>query len=749
ILDPVMSSSFLQKLLLVGEMVREPDIEDWVNSGVSVYNVYGPAENNLITTAAQVIKGRASNVGRGVNTRTWIADFERERLVPIGAVGELICEGPQLTPGYLNDPERTRTSFFDDLEWIPRPSVDGNHEQALPRRFYRSGDLVRYCADGSLQCVGRLDSQVKLGGQRVELSDIESHIQAHNAAVLLPRAGPLQNKLTAVLEGVSFISQPHPTCSSTLFSRCDLVAVEKVTETLRASLPSYMCPSVWISIDNLPSSTSGKLDRKALMTKLETLSQEEYLELVLDGAIDGEEETTQVDVRQQLLREVCSQVLNIPVGKIVMARSFAGHGGDSITAMQASSLIKRTQNLVVGVKDILTCPTLAEAASRIRDATNSMQLPVAQPGKLYPLSPIQRLFMVTAPTSATWNHYNQSVLMRLRERREVEDVKAALYSLVRHHAMLRARFVKSSSGEWMQRILPEDECHLAFEYFPDVVAFKQKESVMLRARESLDIEHGPLLRAQLFEGQGEHGMLLFIVSHHLIVDLVSWRVILEEVEAYLNSPYKSNSLPREAPASIAFLAWSELQHEMAKGMRPDHTIPPRSYVPAPDFSYWGISPARNVYRDVTEKRISLGDMTTRNVLYECHEALQTEPVDIFLAAILLSFKRAFPERPTPPVFNEGHGREPWNSELDVSRTVGWFTTMFPIYVSDISAGDVVDTVRRVKDFRKGTADNGFQYFSTKYLHQEGRRLFKDHIPAEIMFNYEGRYQSLEKDDSLL
>ncbi|KAH7173129.1 uncharacterized protein B0J16DRAFT_375847 [Fusarium flagelliforme] len=749
ILDPAMCSSFLQKLLLVGEMVRESDIEGWVNSGVSVYNVYGPAENNLITTAAQVVKGRASSVGRGVNTRTWIADFESERLMPIGAVGELICEGPQLTPAYLNDPERTRSSFFDDLEWIPCPSIGGNHEQSFSRRFYRSGDLVRYCADGSLQCVGRLDSQVKLGGQRVELSDIESHIQSHNAAVLVPRAGPLQDKLIAVLEGVSSTPQTRPTCSSSPFSRCDLVAVKEVIKTLRASLPSYMCPSVWISIGNLPSSASGKLDRKALITKFETLSQEEYLELVLDGDMEGEKESTHANIRQQLLREVCSQVLNIPVGKIAMARSFAGHGGDSITAMQASSLIKRTQNLVVGVKDILTCPTLAEAASRIRDATNSLQLPVTRPGKLYSLSPIQRLFMVTAPTSATWNHYNQSVLMRLRERREVEDVKEALYSLVRRHAMLRARFARSSSGEWMQRILPEDECHLSFEYFPDVVGFKQKESLMLRARESLDIERGPLLRAQLFEGQGQHGMLLFIVSHHLIVDLVSWRVMLEEVEASLVSPYKHNSLLREAPTSIPFLAWSELQHEMAKGMRPDHTIPPRSNVPPPDFSYWGISPVRNVYRDVTEKRISLGDITTRNVLYKCHEALHTEPVDIFLAAILLSFKRAFPERPTPPVFNEGHGREPWNSELDVSRTVGWFTTMFPIYVSDISAGDVVDTVRRVKDFRKGTADNGFQYFSTKYLHQEGRRLFRDHIPAEIMFNYEGRYQSLEKDESLL
>ncbi|KAM0198326.1 hypothetical protein ACHAPQ_012513 [Fusarium lateritium] len=133
-----------------------------------------------------------------------------------------------------------------------------------------------------------------------------------------------------------------------------------------------MCPSVWISIDNLPSSASGELDRKVLMTKLETLSQEECLELVLDDVMNGEEDAIQADVRQQLLRQVCSQVLNIPVGRIATVRSFAGHGGNSIRAMQASSLIKRTHNLVVGAKDILTYPSLAEAASCIRDATNSV-----------------------------------------------------------------------------------------------------------------------------------------------------------------------------------------------------------------------------------------------------------------------------------------------------------------------------------------------------------------------------------------
>ncbi|SCO04560.1 non-ribosomal peptide synthetase [Fusarium fujikuroi] len=746
VLDPALSSKSIRKILLVGEMVRESDIAEWLDSGVQVYNVYGPAENNLITTAAKAIRGRASNVGTGINTHTWVADVENERLVPIGAVGELICSGPHLTPGYLNDPERTASSFFEDLSWIPN-MMDN---KPFSRRFYRSGDLVRYCADGSLQCVGRLDSQVKLGGQRVELSEIESYIKSHNAAVLVPKAGSMKNKLIAVLEGAGSSGQ------SLGISSCDPGVAQQVEQVLRKNLPSYMCPSIWISVPHLPLSSSGKLDRKVLMNKLETLSHEEYLGLILDHAQDEDDQDGhETDNCQRLLREACSQVLNIPVERIAMSRAFAGHGGDSITAMQVSSLIKRTQTLVVTVKDLLTCHSLAEAASSMREVVTSIQVPTAHPGKLYPLSPIQRLFMATAPTSVTWNHYNQSVLLRIRERRSSDHVKESLGGVVRRHAMLRGRFQRVSSSEWMQRILPDDQGNLFFEYFPDASDYKQREALMLKARESLDIESGPLLRAQLFDGQVEQGMLLFIVSHHLVVDLVSWRVILEELEVSLAQPYGNTTdandisallLPQE---SVPFPVWSELQHEAAKNMDPDRVIPQQYAVPAPDFSYWGISSARNVYRDVIEKSISLGDMTTKNVLYECHEALQTEPVDIFLSAILLSFKRAFPERPIPPIFNEGHGREPWTSDLDISRTVGWFTTMFPIYVPNISAGDVVDTVRRVKDFRKGCAENGFQYFSTKYLHEQGRKTFKDHIPAEIMFNYEGRYQSLEKEKSLL
>ncbi|KAF5710313.1 non-ribosomal peptide synthetase [Fusarium globosum] len=242
VLDPTLSARSIRKLLLVGEMVRESDIAEWTDPGVQVYNVYGPAENNLITTAAKAIRGRASSVGTGINIHTWVVDVKNKRLVPI--------EG------------------------------------------------------------------------RVEISDIESYTKSHNAAILVPEAGPIKNKLTAVLEGAGSPGQPLAV------SPCDPGVAHQVQQALRDNLPSYMCPSTWISVKHLPLASSGKLDRKVLTNKLETLCHEEYLGLILDHAQDEDDQHGHEDDDcRRILREGCIQVLNIPVERIAISKAFAAHGG--------------------------------------------------------------------------------------------------------------------------------------------------------------------------------------------------------------------------------------------------------------------------------------------------------------------------------------------------------------------------------------------------------------------------------------
>lgn len=754
-LEPVVTKESLNTLMLVGEPVRDSDIEPWVDAGVPIYNAYGPTENALITTATQAHKGRGSNIGYGVNTHTWVVDMDSETFVPIGAVGELVIESTHLTLGYLDEPEKTRASFIDNIDFIVDLNTDiDESDTGNKRRFYRTGDLVRYCEDGSLLYVGRADNQVKHGGQRIELGDIESHLQTdlkiRRVAVFLPSAGPLARRLTAIVcsqETTSDLSNATPSLSS-----CDAGFMSESVNKLGQTLPSYMIPSTWLEINRFPTSATGKTDKKALLSMLESLTWDAYNEL----STGGEEDDTEMDSLsddQKLLKDACSKVLNISPSKVLLSKSFIALGGDSITAMQVSFAMKKSAKKTISVKELLTRSSLLEAAtccvdlsSTVSSASRQVQL-----GKRYPLSPIQRLFLETATTPATWNHYHQSMLIKLEEPRTPQEVEAALLAVIRRHPILRARFEKQPDGEeWSQYIIPAGESGLAVDFINKETGPDDREAAMLRARQSIDIVKGPLLQAQLFAADSNYPkMLLFIVVHHLIVDLVSWRTILDEIEVALTTTLSASD-EASYEESTPFVAWSDLQSKLAQDVQPRRTIPFKQPLPPdPNFAYWGLDASENVYRDVQETRITLDGAVGDRVLYDCHQAMRTEPIDILLAAIIVSFKRSFPDRQVPTIFNEGHGREPWDETLDISRTVGWFTTMSPVHVSDMNAWDVVDVVRRVKDYRRGTANNGFDYFSSMYLNEEGRKSFGGHMPSEVLFNYEGRYQAMEKQQSFL
>ncbi|KIL88497.1 non-ribosomal peptide synthetase [Fusarium avenaceum] len=765
VLEPGAVKHCISKLLLTGEPSTESDIDGWVDAGIEVYNVYGPAENTIITTASKAVKGRASNIGYGVNTRTWVADPSSERLVPVGCIGELIIESGHLAPGYVDSSTEASKAFIDgDVSWIPRVPAT---EVSGTRRFYRTGDLVRYCDDGSLLCIGRADNQVKLGGQRVELGDIEYHIRASqetaDVAVFLPKQGPLRNRLTALLRVAGLDFQPqsqhnHKDMSNLMC--CPGSLQEQATARLQQSLPSYMIPSAWICIDRFPTSTSGKLDRKALRAQLESLSHETYLAILgADNEEKSDKDVIPAGSRQpqeahneDLLLSVCSQVLNLPVDKMPTSRSFIRLGGDSITAIQVSSLMRRSLDKLIKVKDLLSELSLSQVALRIYEPSKSSRAPEIQISGKVALSPIQRLFFETAEASGAWNHYHQSVLLSLEEPRSPQAVEAAIRGLVERHPMLRARFEKASSGEWQQYIPSEIDNTSYLQVFAETLSSTGQEAAMLEARQSLDVIKGPLIKAILFAGDEatRASPLLFIVAHHAVMDLVSWRGLLEELEVSLTTSTNKDELSSLFRESVSFLAWSESQSQMAQRLKPDRVIPLEPRIPAAAFDYWGVRPDENVYGTVSEVRVPLGKAVTDTLLYDCHNALRTEVVDVLLGAVLISFKRAFPGRSMPAVFNEGHGRETAEADgLDLLRTVGWFTIMSPVYVPEVDAGDVVDVVARVKDYRRATPDHGFQYFSSKYLTQAGREAFEHHLPAEILFNYEGRYQAMERETLLL
>lgn len=745
LLDPGVCRT-IKKLLLAGELVKESDIAGWIDCGAEVYNVYGPAENVLILNFGRIFKGAAYNTTRPRNTRVWIAEMEKRRLLPVGAIGELISEGPQVADGYLNDPIRTAANFLLDVDFFPNPTP----KQSCPRRFYRTGDLARQFADGSYEVIGRADSQVKVGGQRIELSDIEAHIKSCRAAVVLPKNGPLANRLTAILQ-----TQRKPDADDSYFTPLNSAFVEETRKKLSESLPPYMIPSYWLGIDKFPYSTSSKLDRKLLLNEVEILSQDQSMHLT---QIDGDPQAHQavfLNERQETFQEICGQVFNLPKERVIMTHSFTKLGGDSITAMQISSATRRLGLGFLSIKNLLTSKSILDVVDRISEQRSSrLEIPVIEEQQLFHLSPMQQFFVETAKSSSAWHHYNQNVLLRLTVAVQPKLVEQALADIIQRHPMLRARFRASSDGEWMQYIATATDFDFQLEIISDDLSRDEQKRRMLQARRSLNLFEGPVMRAQLFENSAEKHSLLFIVAHHIVIDLVSWRVIVEELEASIAALTKPDSqviapVSRDQSQSMPFSAWVELQRRHSRRLIPAQTIPYSLSVPAPDFSFWGIPSSENVYRDVQEIRIALDSTLTSHILHDCHRALRTEPVDLLLASIFISFSKTFPECVFPAIFNESHGREPWNDRIDISQTVGWFTVVSPVLLKNVNVDDPVDVVRRVKDWRRAMPAKGFEYFSSKYLTEEGRSAYKNHLPAEILFNYEGRYQSLEKENSIL
>lgn len=733
LLDPA-GTSTLRTLVLVGEPVKESDIEPWIDAGVQVYNAYGPAEATFMATATPkpgAVVSRASCIGRGVNTRTWIVDLEGGRLVPVGGVGELVIESSVLATGYLNDPERTAESFLINPLW----ALDLDTGKTFPTRFYKTGDLARYFEDGTLECLGRADTQIKIGGQRIELTDVEYHLRKSpstaDSAVFYPQRGPFAKKLTAIVAVPPQASHTNGHDHASLQLLDDSLIFE-AKEWLLQSVAAYMVPSAWFKIDSLPFTAAGKLDRSLLLEKLENLAPQDPTQITGDKANGHASDANEFEAS---LRDVCSDVLNVSADRIDLDRSFFALGGDSITAMQVVSAFRRIDQ-ALKVKDLLSSSSLREAASKIESLQAQPSVPEIRPGDRFPVSPIQQLFLDTAQSPSTRNHFHQSVFVKLNQPLSSQMVDKSIAGLVARHPMLRARFEQAPSGEWKQYISPAVEEAYQFHDHPDASPELQK-IVMLKSRLILSVPEGPLVRADLFHN--DQGQFLSIVVHHLVVDLVSWRVILEELERALTeeAPHFNDSFP--------FLAWIDEQRHFATNLKASQVLPHQ--VPASDFKFWGIDKADNVYADVREKRFSISAEETRDVLTNCHRTLRTEPVDILLSALLLSFSKSFSERQIPAIFAEGHGRETWSDHIDLSRTVGWFTTMYPIHPGDYRG--VLDLVARVKDARKRTPNNGFDYFSSAFLTAEGREAFKNHLPAEVVFNYEGRYQSMEKEFSLL
>ena len=722
----------LKTLVLGGEALSKGDILTWADK-LQLYNGYGPSECSVAAAANPGLQTTTdpANIGNAVGGVLWVADAKQpSKLLPIGAVGELLISGPILARGYLGDPEKTAAAFVEQKSFIP-----GSEEQ---ERFYRTGDLVRYNADGTIHFIGRADGQVKIRGQRVELGEIEYNIERdehiHHALTLLPTQGPFKKQLLAVVsfKGFDLPAEDGQISLVPEDQRPEIMAVvTKIANTISAALPVYMVPALWVPVNAIPLLPSGKLDRKKVRRWVEALDDATYEQIANVGSkASGRGPSTPTEFE---LRRIWASVLNRPEEQISMERSFQSLGGDSISAMQVIAQC-RDAKLSLAVKDLIQCPTIAELAVRVRPLDEEAEPVEEDIGVPFNLSP-QQTWEFDLKQHCDLNRYNTTFLLSIHSDADLEPVVDAT---VQRHPMLRARFQRDVSGRWMQYIpIDRTNSHLYEELeVPDVTAI---EPYTAPNQSGFDLERGPLMRAIVFKlPNGDRYLALTV--HHMVIDTVSWRILLQDLQQGLSSGAITSH------RSDSFALWCRRLKEHAdQKWTPEYVLP--FSIPAPRYDYWQMEESMNLFVTETIQEFSLDTKTTARLMGKCNHQFQTKPLDIFLSAIFHAFSATFRDRPLPAVFIYSHGRDEFGGDLDVSNTIGWFTSSTPVVIQP--SEDIVDDLQAVRDVRASVPGNGVPYWATRWLTDDGHAAFEHHSPFELSMNYLGQYQQLERDDSVL
>ena len=731
----------LKTLILMGEVMSDDHLSRW--SSIDLLNAYGPAECSVAATVNEhlPVNRQLTKIGRGIGVRCWLVDPENDNcLVPPGCSGELLLEGPSLARCYLGDPEKTQQAFITDPPWA------GSGGRRRKRRMYKTGDLVRQdTTDGLLYFVGRKDSQVKVHGQRVELGEIEHHLSQEKAyeqsIVLLPKEGLCKGRLVAVVALDDQLATETLVKDQELqFATADAQAnFEPALDTVRANLsrrlPAFMLPSIWLLAVTIPFLRSGKIDRKRVLKTVQNISGEQFSQWF---STKGDDSSVASEIESQL-QSIWGEVLNLKASKIGFSSSFVSLGGDSISAMMVQSSLKKI-NLGTTVDDIISAKSIRQLAKSVRTA-DSIKVAEEKIEEEFDLSPIQALFFQQPGQGE--GHFNQSFFLRLTRTMKADLIHQAIKTIVNRHSMLRARFrVSEFDEEWKQRITLD----VAGSYRFKVQQCSSKEDAipfMGKTQASLNPEVGPLFATDLFE-LPDGSQLLFMTGHHLVIDLVSWRVILQDLEDFLTNPDFASKPER----LLSFQSWCKLQDEHAS-KAPLKSVLPTAKLPKHDGAFWGMQNKPNLYGDVLCKGFEIEPTTTSWITSKAHDTMRTDIVDILTSSMLHSFSQVFTDRECPSVYNEGHGREVWDRSIDLSRTVGWFTTMYPICCSEVESGSFIDTLRQVKDYRRTVPANGRPYFASRMLTKGGSRRFGSHWPLELTFNYLGIYQQLERENALL
>ncbi|MGG3837964.1 amino acid adenylation domain-containing protein [Paenibacillus thiaminolyticus] len=682
------------RLLITAGSASSMDLVNRWSGKVTYINAYGPTETTICATIWQAPKEGSSAhlvpIGKPIaNTEIYILDDHRQ-LVKAGEIGEIYIGGIGLARGYLGRPSLTRDCFVD-------------HPFAPGLKLYRTGDYARWLPDGNIEYHGRADRQVKIRGHRVELGEIEAVLQRHKGiseSTVLARQDRHGDSYL-----VAYYVSPQE------------IPPEELSSSIEKTVPRYMVPKHFCWLQAMPLTINGKID----FAQLPEIDEKPHR---------GNDEAPPNE-REKLVAEVWQEVLGIE--EIGMNDSFYMLGGDSIKAIQTAARLYE-RNMAMRVKDLMLHSTIKALAPLIVPVAREPEQCIIH-GEVQ-LSPAQCWFFENR--FSAMHHFNQSVLLYNPEGYDLEGLQKAIVRLVEHHDALRMKYELEHEPPLQMNRGMEDDVY-TFDLYD--LSLQKNEEIYIqqcieKLQSSIRLDKGPLIRAALFRSsQGDH---LFLAVHHLVIDGVSFRILLEDLAKAYEQAVRGTEikLPNK---SDSYQTWTNELHRYAASPGLLNEIPfwlemerKARQVPLPRKQQI----REKYFKDKRVIRLRVDPEHTRMLLQDVHQAFHTEINDILLTALGLTFRSGEIQ---VQVHVEAHGREDIIKGLNVSRTIGWFTSQYPVLLEMSNPEDLSLQIKLVKETLRKIPNKGVGYQILQYItpdHLCSELAF--HMKPDICFNYLGQ-----------
>ncbi|MFI7162904.1 non-ribosomal peptide synthase/polyketide synthase, partial [Rhodococcus erythropolis] len=694
---------------------------DQPNRRRTFLNVYGPTETTIVTNVSvPLMPGDRMTIGETIGDMAAFVLDTRLQPVPVGVAGELYLSGPQVTRGYHRRPGLSADRFV------------ANPHGLSGERMYRTGDVVRWTDRYQVEYVGRNDFQVKIRGFRIELGEIDAALTAHSDVEFAATMGTTLTSGAPALVSYVFVGKESAVSSADL------------TEFVSRTLPAHMVPASIMVLTDMPLTPAGKLDRKALP----------------EPVFEVKEFRAPTTEMERVLSEVFADVLGLD--QIGTDDSFFAQGGDSIMSIQLVSRAK-ARGVLFTPKDVFenkTVAELAEVAVFGSDADAITVLAEIEGGGIgwMPLTPIKR-FMFERPGS--FQRFNQLLTLELPLGIDRTGVVDTLAAVINHHDMFRSRLVDDQRGPGMAVSAPGtvDVDSLVRRVLVDpAISGADLTAIASGALDDalgrLDPAAGVMAQFVWIDFGDTRTGRLIMAAHHLIVDGVSWRIIVPDlISAWAQR--SGGSAPVLEPTGTSMRTWA---HSLAAESRSDKRLAelPRwrktLSTPDPILGSRAFDPSVDVAATVERVRVEVPTGVTETLLTTLPEVFRGGANDGLLAGLALALVRWRRERGIDTeaalLQLEGHGREEGVVPgADLSRTVGWFTAAFPVAL-DLAGIDIDDAfdagvaagaaIKAVKEQLLAAPDKGVGYGLLRYVNDDTRTELSKLSSGQVSFNYLGR-----------